>query len=87
MGIKTPYTFYEPQPSKACPKGTKGRVAIFELLEMTPQLEEIILKEPSTIKISEEAKRQNMSTMLQDGVLKALRGMIGFEEVRKAVEE
>ena len=87
MNIKEPYTLYEPQHSKECPKGTKGRVAIYEMIEMTPELEEIILKGPSEAKIKEEAKRQRMITLLQDGVLKALRGMIGFEEVRKAVEE
>jgi type II secretory ATPase GspE/PulE/Tfp pilus assembly ATPase PilB-like protein len=54
---------------------------------MTPQLEGIILKEPSEMAIREEAKRQGMSTMLQDGVIKALRGMIGLEEVKKELEE
>ena len=87
LGIKEPYAIYEPQPSKECPKGTKGRVAIFEMLEMTSQLEEIILKDPSETNIKKEAERQEMTTMFQDGVLKALRGIVGFEEVRKAVEE
>lgn len=87
LDIKKPLTLYEPQPSKECPKGTKGRIAVFEMLAMTPELEEIILKEPSEHKIKEEAKRQEMITMLQDGVLKALRGLVGFEEVKRAVEE
>lgn len=87
IDVKEPYSIYEPKPSKGCTKGTKGRIAVFEILEMTPELEEIILKEPSDIKIREEAKRQGMITMFQDGISKALRGLIGFEEVRKAVEE
>ena len=57
------------------------------MLEMTSQLEEIILKDPSETNIKKEAERQEMTTMFQDGVLKALRGIAGFEEVRKAVEE
>ena len=85
--IKEPYTLFEPKISKECPKGTKGRLAVFEILEMTPQLEGIILKEPSEMAIREEAKRQGMSTMLQDGVIKALRGMVGLEEVKKELEE
>jgi type IV pilus assembly protein PilB len=85
--IKSPYTLYEPQVSKECPQGTKGRIAIFEMLEMTPQLEEIILKEPSEARIKEEAQRQGMMTLLQDGVIKSLRGIVGLEEVRKAVED
>jgi type IV pilus assembly protein PilB len=85
--IKEPYTLYEPKISKECPKGTKGRLGVFEILEMTPQLEEIILKTPSEMAIKEEAKRQGMTTMLQDGVIKALRGLMGLEEVKRELEE
>jgi len=86
FNIKKPYTLYEPQLSKECPRGTKGRVGVFEIIEMTNQLEEIILKDPSETKIREEAKRQGMTTMLQDGVIKAIRGLVGLEEVRREVE-
>jgi len=85
--IAKPYTLYEPEISKECPKGARGRIGVFEILEMNPQLEEIILKEPSESKIREEAKRQGATSMLQDGVLKALRGFVGLEEVRKEVED
>jgi type II secretory ATPase GspE/PulE/Tfp pilus assembly ATPase PilB-like protein len=57
------------------------------MLSMTSQLESIILKEPSEGKIKEEAERQKMTTMLQDGLLKALRGVVSFEEILKSVEE
>jgi type IV pilus assembly protein PilB len=86
-GLEGPHKIYRPKPSKACPKGTKGRIAIFEMLSMTSQLESIILKEPSEGKIKEEAERQKMTTMLQDGLLKALRGVVSFEEILKSVEE
>jgi len=85
--IKKPYTLYEPQISNECPKGVRGRVGVFEILEMNQQLEDIILKEPSESKIREEAKRQGATSMLQDGILKALRGMVGLEEVRREVED
>ena len=54
---------------------------MFEVLSMTPELEHIILHEPTELKIGEEAKRQNMITMRQDGILKVLRGQIGLEEL------
>ena len=85
--IKEPYILFEPKISKECPKGTKGRLGVFEILEMTPQLENIVLKDPSETAIREEAERQGMSTMLQDGIIKALRGMVGLEEVKKELEE
>lgn len=85
--IKKPYTLYEPEISKECPKGVKGRVGVFEIIEMNPQLEDIILKEPSESQIREEARRQGATSMLQDGIIKALRGFVGLEEVRREVED
>jgi len=78
---------YKPVGCPKCShKGTRGRIAVFELLEMTSQLENIIIsKEPSESKILEEAERQGMITMFQDGVLKVLDGIIGFDELLQVV--
>lgn len=68
-------------------KGTKGRIAIFEVMYMTSELEQIIIEGPTESKIIEEARRQGMLTMKQDGFLKVLEGTISLEEVLEAVEE
>ncbi|MBU3901340.1 GspE/PulE family protein [Patescibacteria group bacterium] len=67
-------------------KGTKGRIAIFEALTMTPQLEKIVIEGATEGKIESEAIRQGMITMKQDGIIKVLRGLISFEELIGAVE-
>ncbi len=77
--------------AKGCKKcnntGFSGRIALFEVLAMTDQLSDIILKEPSETKIMEEAKRQGMITMFRDGILKALNGVTTIEEVLRVAEE
>jgi type IV pilus assembly protein PilB len=74
-----------------CPKcnmkGEKGRMGIFEILKMTPELEAIILVDPSEATIAKEAKRQGMVTMRQDGLIKALLGEVSVEEVLRISEE
>lgn len=76
--------------SPGCPacnqRGTVGRIAIFEALEITSALEHIILTGPSESALKEEARRQGMLTMKQDGILKVLGGVVSLEEVLKAVE-
>jgi type IV pilus assembly protein PilB len=82
--LKIPQNFkiYEAVGCDECHKtGFSGRIGIFEVLEMTKNLEGIILKEPSESKISEEAKKQGMITMRQDGILKVLKGETTIEEV------
>ncbi|MEK7576581.1 MAG: GspE/PulE family protein [Patescibacteria group bacterium] len=80
-----PKVVYEALPSGTCPKGTRGRVAIYEMLAMTPELESIVLKEPTETRIIAEAKRQGMTTMKQDGILKVFNGLIGLEELFEVV--
>jgi len=67
--------------------GYLGRIGIFEILEMTNELAEIILREFSEAKVEEEAKRQGMLTMKQDGILKTLEGITTIEEVIRVAEE
>jgi len=67
-------------------KGTKDRIAIFESLAMTPQLEKIIVDGAAEGRIREEAERQGMLTMRQDGLLKVLKGLISFEELVSVIE-
>lgn len=68
-------------------KGTKGRVALSEVLVMTPELETLTAQKPSEDQILKEAIRQGMVTMKQDGFIKALKGFVTFDEVLKTVED
>jgi type IV pilus assembly protein PilB len=83
-----PIYVYKP---KGCPKcnnkGEKGRVGIFEILRMTPELEKVIIEDPTESKIAAEARRQGMITMRQDAMIKALQGLISVEEVFRTTEE
>jgi len=88
LKIKKPLTIFEPVGCKKCGKeGFSGRIAVFEVLEMTEQLAEIILKEPNIDSLQAEARRQGMITMFQDGALKALNGVTTIEEVIRVAEE
>ncbi len=82
---KSGYTIYKPNienPCKKCGgKAFKGRIAIFEMMEMTDEFEKIILGELSEAALRQEAKRQGMITMFQDGVLKVLKGVVSLEEL------
>lgn len=74
-------TVYEPERSKTCPTGLRGRAAVFETMEMTTDIEKVILTSPIDSKIREAARRQGMRTMREDAVLKAFRKVIPFSEV------
>jgi type IV pilus assembly protein PilB len=82
--ISKPIYIYEPKGCKECDfKGFVGRIGVFEILEMTEVLSELVLEKPSESKILEMAKKQGMITMRQDGILKVLKGQATIEEVLK----
>lgn len=88
IDISRTMSVFEPAGCKKCNNtGYAGRTGVYEVMEMTDPLAEIILKEPSEIRINEEAKRQGMVTMKQDGILKVLEGVSSLEEVLRIVEE
>jgi type II secretory ATPase GspE/PulE/Tfp pilus assembly ATPase PilB-like protein len=54
---------------------------------MTPELEEIVTTNPTIQRITQEARRQGMVTLRQDGILKALDGLASIEEILRETEE
>lgn len=73
--------------AEKCPQcnftGYRGRVGIFEAFLIDEQMEEFIVKHPSTAQIREEAIKRGMITMKEDGILKVLEGITTIEEVEK----
>lgn len=76
-------TVFEPQPTDQYPTGTKGRTGVFEVMEMSDALERIILTDPSSLAIYEQARSEGLITFKEDAILKAINGKISFEEVMK----
>ncbi|MFC1663729.1 GspE/PulE family protein [Patescibacteria group bacterium] len=84
----SPIYIYQAKGCKKCAgAGFVDRIGVFEILTMTDQLSDIVLKEPNEKRIKEEAKRQGMITIKQDGILKVLEGTTTIEEVLRVVEE
>jgi len=70
-------------PTPECPKGIKGRVAVFEVFKMNPKLENIILTKPTDTEIRTVLRSAGMLSLREDAMLKAFRKEIPFEEVNK----
>jgi len=79
--------FYRPKPSKSCPEGYKGRIGIFEVLSVTETIKNLIVQKSTSDKITEQAKKEGMRTMVEDGFLKAAQGITSIEEVLRVIVE
>ena len=76
---------------KGCTKcgaqGYKGRVGIYEVLEITEEMRHLVSSRASTDDIFAKAREQGMITMLEDGFLKAKSGITTIEEVLRVTKE
>lgn len=74
---------------KATPEhdGYKGRVGIHEVIKMSPTIKELVMKGATSAAIEEQAKKEGMVTMLEDGIFAAAQGLTTIEEVLRVVSE
>jgi type IV pilus assembly protein PilB len=79
--------FYHPKPSAECDDGYKSRIGIHEILSVSPTIKDMILHSAAPDAIEEQARKEGMLTMLEDGLYKASRGITSLEEVLRAVND
>jgi type IV pilus assembly protein PilB len=74
--------FYKGKGCQVCNfTGMKGRVAIYEVMPISEELRDMILKNASTAELREMAQKQGMKTLRQSGLMKVLEGTTTVEEV------
>ena len=82
---KKPYGEINVFKAKGCAKcgqlGYKGRVAVFELMEVGDEMEGLISESIGEAAIKKQSLKQGMVTMQQDGILKVLSGVTTLDEV------
>ncbi len=79
---------YEAKGCKKCNwRGYSGRIGLYEVLSITDELSEMIGSNLTEDKIWKEARRQEMVTLRQDGIIKALKGITTIEEVIRVTQE
>jgi type IV pilus assembly protein PilB len=88
LDVKNP-VIYQGRGCPACDNtGYKGRIGIYEMIPLTPALQELISNHESTTKIEVQAiKNEGMLLMRQDGIIKSLKGMTTIEEVIRVTKE
>lgn len=64
--------------------GYKGRIAIYEVMTLSPELQNIILQNVSTEEIRQAAVSAGMITLKKDGLAKASKGLTTVKEIMRA---
>ena len=69
------------------PRGYAGRAGLYEVMDITEEIQNLIVKRATSAEIQRIAIQQGMITMRQDGYLKALNGITTIEEVNRVAAD
>ncbi len=77
------YTLMEGVDGPRTPDGFKGRVGLYEAMDISENIQNLIVKRATSAEIQRQGVAEGMITMRQDGYLKVLQGLTTIEEVNR----
>ena len=77
------YTLYKGVDSPSAPGGYKGRLGLYEVFNVTEDIQKLIVNRATSAEIQASAQKKGMITMRQDGYFKALTGQTSLAEVNR----
>ena len=78
---------YEPVGCNECREGYKGRVGIYEVMKVSPDISRIIMEDGNAIDIKDAALRNGFRDLRRSGVLKVLQGVTSIQEMMRVTSE
>lgn len=80
-------TIYEPVGCSECREGYRGRVGIYEVMKVNPEISRIIMEDGNAIDIKEAAVKSGFRDLRRSGILKVLQGVTSIQEMMRVTSE
>ena len=78
---------FGPKGCDNCNNGYKGRVGIYEVVAISPGMQQIIMAEGNSLQIAEQAQKEGFKNLRQSGLLKVLQGVTSLEEANRVTQD
>ena len=78
---------YEPVGCDECREGYKGRVGIYEVMKVSPDISRIIMEDGNAIDIKDAALKNGFRDLRRSGILKVLQGVTSIQEMMRVTSE
>ena len=78
---------YEPVGCNECREGYKGRVGIYEVMKVSPDISRIIMEDGNAIDIKDAAIKNGFRDLRRSGILKVLQGVTSIQEMMRVTSE
>ena len=81
------FTLYQPIGCEDCNAGYRGRVGIYEVVKVTPALQQMIMEEGNSIEIAARMRAEGFNDLRRSGLVKAMQGITSLEEVNRVTKD
>ena len=78
---------YEPVGCNECREGYKGRVGVYEVMKVSPDISRIIMEDGNAIDIKDAALKNGFRDLRRSGILKVLQGVTSIQEMMRVTSE
>ncbi|WP_310125085.1 type IV-A pilus assembly ATPase PilB [Pseudomonas oryzihabitans] len=81
------FTLYQPIGCEDCNGGYRGRVGIYEVVKITPALQQMIMEEGNSIEIAARMRTEGFNDLRRSGLVKAMQGITSLEEINRVTKD
>ncbi|MBU3848393.1 MAG: type IV-A pilus assembly ATPase PilB [Candidatus Acinetobacter avistercoris] len=80
-------TIFQPVGCSECREGYKGRLGIYEVMKVTPEISKIIMEDGNALDIAAASQRQGDKNLRRSGLIKVMKGLTSLQEVNRVTSE
>ena len=81
------FQIYQPVGCSECREGYKGRVGIYEVMKVTPEISRIIMEDGNALQIAEASNQAGFNNLRRSGLIKVMQGVTSLQEVNRVTSE
>ena len=81
------FTVYQPVGCPECREGYKGRVGIYEVMKVTPEISKIIMEDGNALEIAAASEKSGFNNLRRSGLIKVMQGVTSLQEVNRVTSE
>ena len=77
------FQIYQPVGCNECRDGYKGRVGIYEVMKVTPEISKIIMEDGNALEIAAASERSGFNNLRRSGLIKVIHGLTSLQEINR----
>ncbi len=78
---------FQPVGCSECREGYKGRVGVYEVMKVTPEISKIIMEDGNALQIAAASEKQGFNNLRRSGLIKVMNGLTSLQEINRVTSE